>query len=249
MSPSTDVRENREFASEFKFMVARSLAPEIREWARGCLQPDPNASGETQDTYRITSLYFDTPTFDVFHRRGSFGRSKYRIRQYGQSEVAFLERKLKTRGLVSKRRSAVLINDLPALTAPQIQRLWQGYWFHRRLLARKLSPVCQIRYDRMARVAMTQYGPIRMTIDDNLRAVPISGITFTPEQGELLLADHVILELKFRLEMPLLFKQLVEQFALNFSTISKYRLGVAGVGMVSESPANPVAGKLGNVYA
>jgi hypothetical protein len=37
----------------------------------------------------------------VFHRRGSFGRSKYRIRRYGEAQVGFLERKLKTRGLLT----------------------------------------------------------------------------------------------------------------------------------------------------
>src|SRR5688572_2760812 len=95
MSPSTDTRENREFASETKFLVTPAVAEQIRDWARARLAPDPNASGESNDAYdayQITSLYFDTENFDVFHRKGSFGRSKYRIRRYGESEIAFLER-------------------------------------------------------------------------------------------------------------------------------------------------------------
>ena len=107
MSPSTDLRENREFASELKFVISRPLAEQIRVWGGARLAPDPNAPGESNDAYRIASLYFDTPHFDVYHRNGSFGRSKYRIRRYDASEVAFLERKLKTRGLVSKRRTVV----------------------------------------------------------------------------------------------------------------------------------------------
>src|SRR5436190_16885391 len=98
MSPSLDLRENREFASEIKFQVPQNVAETIVEWARGRLSPDPNATEGLSDSYQITSLYFDTDQFDVFARNGSFGRTKYRIRRYGPSETVFLERKLKTRG-------------------------------------------------------------------------------------------------------------------------------------------------------
>ncbi|MFO1515199.1 MAG: hypothetical protein U1F83_20255, partial [Verrucomicrobiota bacterium] len=70
MSPSTDSRENREFASEVKFLISLPLAEQIRDWARARLLPDPYAGGEAGDGYQITSLYFDTAQFDVFHRRG-----------------------------------------------------------------------------------------------------------------------------------------------------------------------------------
>src|SRR5207245_1606398 len=91
------------------------------------------------DAYPVTSLYLDTERFDVFHRKGSFGRSKYRVRRYGQSEIAFLERKLKTRGLLTKRRSIVKPDELEHLASDDPERGWAGYWFHRRLLARGLE--------------------------------------------------------------------------------------------------------------
>src|SRR5207247_7397966 len=144
MSPSTEVRENREFASEIKFLVSPALADQIRDWARGRLAPDPNAAGESGDAYPITSLYFDTGHFDVFHRKGSFGRSKYRVRRYGQSEIAFLERKLKTRGRLTKRRSIVKLDELEHLASAEPKHGWAGYWFHRRLLARRLEARCPL---------------------------------------------------------------------------------------------------------
>src|SRR5262245_27025776 len=98
MSPSTATRERREFASEIKFLISPELADQVRRWARNALSPDPHAGGQAGDVYRITSLYFDTKSFDVFHHNSSFGRSKYRIRRYGNGEIAFLERKLKTKG-------------------------------------------------------------------------------------------------------------------------------------------------------
>src|ERR1039457_5039632 len=140
MSPSTETHDNRASASEIKFLLTPALAEQIRSWARTHLMPDPNAQGAHSDIYRITSLYFDTEQLDVFHRRGSYGRGKYRIRRYGQSEVSFLERKLRTRNQLTKRRAGVELGALERLTWAGPQRDWIGRWFHRRLLARTLGP-------------------------------------------------------------------------------------------------------------
>ena len=234
MSPSTDHRENREFASELKFLVSTALAYEIEDWARDRLLPDPNAGGPSGDTYLITSLYFDTAQSDVYHRRGSFGRSKYRIRRYDESERVFLERKLRTRGLLAKRRCIVALEELPRLAEADTERGWTGFWFHRRLLARQLGPVCRIAYDRTARVTMTANGPIRLTLDHNLRGLPASGLWFSEQEGSPLLPGQVIVELKFRRETPQLFKHLVAEFALNARTFSKYRLAAAHLGLVNK---------------
>src|SRR5207237_725226 len=119
-------------------------------------------------------------------RKGSFGRSKYRVRRYGQSEVTFLERKLKTRGLLTKRRSVVEFDELARLANADPEPGWAGYWFHRRLLARGLGPRCQISYHRTARIAMTRYGPTRLTLDENLRALPAAGLWFSEQKGTCL---------------------------------------------------------------
>ena len=242
MSPSTDVRENREFASELKFVAGPAKAEQIRNWASTRLLPDPNASDGAIDTYRITSLYFDTKQFDAFHRRGSFGRSKYRIRRYGANQDAFLERKLKTRGLLSKRRSLVKLDELKRLGDISPDRAWAGFWYHRRLLVRRLNPVCQISYRRTARVTMTPYGPIRLTLDDDIRALGANGMGFDGDTAGLRLSEEqIIIELKYRCEMPVLFKQLVEEFTLNPRPISKYRLAAVALGLVTESSSSAPA--------
>jgi hypothetical protein len=239
MSPSTDTHENREFASEIKFFVDPATAAQIRDWARARLAPDPNASGASGDAYQITSLYFDTKQLDVFHRRGSFGRSKYRIRRYGQAEIAFLERKLKTRSLLTKRRSIVKLDELAQLAGVESENDWAGHWFHRRLQARGLKPVCQIKYHRTARVAMTNYGPIRLTLDEGVRALHTNELFFNDTQeGTALTEGRIILELKYRFEMPLLFKLLIEEFALNPGPISKYRLAAVALGYAAEPITN-----------
>jgi len=238
MSPSTDQRENRAFAKEIKFLIDRSTGARIREWARARLVADPNASSDG-DGYLTTSLYLDTTEFDVFHKKGSFGRSKYRIRRYGTSDIVFLERKLKTRGSVTKRRSVIPVAELNRLTAAQPNPVWNGYWYERRLLARKLRPVCQIAYMRTARVSMTENGPIRLTLDDDLRALPAGGYIFNhSDPGVRLLEDHIILELKYRFDTPSLFKELAEEFALNPQAVSKYRIAAIAMGLAPAEDAS-----------
>jgi hypothetical protein len=235
MSPSTETRENREFAAETKFMVTPAIAEQIQQWAQQQLSPDPHGSGDAGDAYRITSIYFDTDQFSVFHRQGSFGRSKYRIRRYGSSAVAFLERKLKTRGLVTKRRSVVSLEELKHLNGAGSLEGWIGRWFHRRLGARRLNPVCQISYDRTARVAMTPAGIIRLTLDHNIRASDHQALHFRDrEETALLSKDEIIVEMKYRYELPVLFKRLIEEFKLTPTAVSKYRLAAAKLGLVEE---------------
>ncbi len=240
-------REQRELASEMKFLISPELAAQIRAWARARMIADPNASGASGDNYQITSLYFDTEAFDVFHRKGSFGRSKYRIRRYGDSPVVFLERKLRTARLLAKRRSLVRLEELNRIAGTEPDRCWGGYWFHRRILKRQLSPVCRVSYQRTARVAMTQYGPIRLTLDENLRGAPATCLEFGNPPGNILLAERTMLEMKFRYAMPLMFKNLAEEFALTSRRFSKYRFAAATLQLVNSS--NEIAAEAKKQYA
>ena len=101
--------EARTSAREIKFLLDASRARAVRDWARTHLTPDLHGAGPFGDEYATSTLYFDTDDFDVFHRRGSFGRSKYRVRRYGASDVVFFERKLRTNGRLVKRRTAAAL--------------------------------------------------------------------------------------------------------------------------------------------
>ena len=231
-SPSI-VRENRELACELKFLLTPETAAGVREWARHKLMPDPHGNGNAHDEYKITSLYFETELFDVYNRKGSYGRSKYRIRRYGAEEVVYLERKLKTNGLVAKRRSPSVTVEIKRLSEMQPDPKWLGSWYHRRVLLRRLKPICQIAYERTARVASTANGPVRLTLDQNLRAVPASGYVFHHDESCHKVAPaSVVMEMKFRGETPVLFKELIDKFALSPKKMSKYRLAAVALGLV-----------------
>lgn len=223
-------RETRVSASEFKFVLSPDIAARIKQWARERLEPDSNGGGTFLDEYFTSSLYFDTSLHDVLYRRQSFGRAKYRIRRYGQSDLVFLERKLRTARMLVKRRTLSALGDLDRLRADDMDPGWPGYWFHRRLAVRKLGPVCQLNYARTARVLGTPRGLARLTVDDQITAAPLSALRFESQSTAPVAEGQLILELKFPGDLPGPFKDVIAEFRLEPQTISKYRLGMAALG-------------------
>jgi len=224
MSLSIDIGKP---SREVKFLLPRRQGDEVREWARKRLGPDPNSDGEG-DGYRVTSLYFDTENYDVFHRLGSYGRSKHRIRRYGSSDGVFLERKLKTGDVVVKRRSLVGLDELEFLDRERSGQHWEGDWFHRRLAARGLKPVCQISYQRTALVSATALGPVRFTMDGDIGVLRGGRIGFYSSQHAVrLVENHFIVEMKYLDEMPGLFRTMVREFRMVPQAVSKYRLAAS----------------------
>jgi hypothetical protein len=229
---------------EIKFLLPHPLAASVRQWAREFMQPDTNAVASLDHSYNVQSLYLDTPEFDVFHRRGSYGRGKYRIRQYLPAGIVFLERKLKTRGTVRKRRTATEIPELEHLTKAA-RTDWRGYWYQRRLMARRLQPVCQISYLRQPFITLIDGSPIRLTLDGKIYATPASQYIFNGNSdGVQLLSQHTILELKFAGQAPALFKRLIDEFGIAAEAVSKYRLALPALGIVhppEPEPATPAS--------
>jgi len=241
-------RENRAFAFEVKFLTPADRADDVRAWARARLRPDPNADGGSGAAYRITSIYYDTAAFDVFHRTGSYGRAKFRIRRYGSASSVFLERKLRAHGIVTKRRTSIPIGDLGRFTAGP-DAAWVGHWFERRIAVRAMSPTCQISYRRTALTGADDAGLIRLTLDDELRTCGADGAAFRPHgDGMQLLEGHAILEMKFRFGMPAVFKELLQEFRLYPQPVSKYRLAIPA--LASAKPPRAVKiGESAAVYA
>jgi hypothetical protein len=207
--------------SETKFLIDAATAARVRDWARARMDPDPNGLGPRGDQYRTTSLYFDTASRDVLHRRGSFGRSKYRVRRYDGADLAFLERKLRTSSLLQKRRTVVPLAEIARIG--RLDAAWPGFWFDRRLALRRLRPVCQVSYSRIARVALLPAGPVRLTLDGDVRACASTSLEFDGVQGCPILGGRMVLELKYPLAFPTLFKELIQDFRPTPARASKYR--------------------------
>jgi VTC domain len=214
---------------ELKFLVSEAKAAEVAVWASRHLAADPHAGASRSDGYRVTSLYLDTPALDVFHRRGSFGRAKYRLRRYDSAPFLFLERKCKVKGRVRKRRTKVEDGELDQLRTLVAPAGWPGRWFGRRVLARNLRPTCLISYERVARLGDGLHGPIRLTIDHDFLCRPASRLALPAlDNGESLpfFMRQGVVELKYRTSMPSLFKTLLRDLELSPSAASKYRAAV-----------------------
>ena len=136
----------------------------------------------------------------------------------------FLERKLRTSEMLTKRRSNVRIEDLPLLLKDAPKSEWAGAWFQKRIARRELGAVCQVRYQRMARVGMTESGPIRLTVDQGLEGCAIEAPDFVADDQMKPISEVTIVEMKFTGAMPALFKGVIEEFALEVCRVSKYRL-------------------------
>jgi hypothetical protein len=225
------LRETRAHAREIKYLVDAARGPEVQAWMRAHLAPDEFGSGPEHDQFETSSLYFETAGFDVFHRRNSYGKSKYRVRRYGASPIMFLERKFRTERVLIKRRTTAALEDFRRIEASEPDPDWYGYWFHRRLLARRLQPLVQVSYVRTARLGTSPHGKVRMTIDFDLRVLPLPDGAFLPGVGLPLLEGQNIIELKYSEKLPTLFQQFIERFALTTQPVSKYRAGLALLGL------------------
>lgn len=219
------------YTAEIKFLLTEATGLKVREWARGRLEADSHGTGEHGDEYRVSTLYLDTAARDVFHRRGSYGRSKYRVRRYGDEARVYLERKLRTSSRLAKRRTDIPIEVLPLLQGDALNGTDPTTWFRRRVSVRQLEPVCRVSYLRTARFADTAGGKMRMTLDYTLSASPADAFALDGPGPVPLLTGHMILELKYRGVMPAVFKELADTFALVPGRASKYRVAADALGI------------------
>src|SRR5262249_62138116 len=123
------------------------LGQQVGLWARQHLAFDPHADAALGNAYRIHSLYLDTATLDVFHRKPGYGRRKFRLRRYGTEHGLYLERKTRSGDRVKKRRTPIPDTELGHLLEGAADPAWGGHWFHSRLLHRALRPPSPISYD------------------------------------------------------------------------------------------------------
>ena len=224
-SPSLGSPDGAGPAYELKFLLDEARAQAVEAWARQRLTPDPHGDPALGGAYRTTSLYFDTPGLDVFHRSPSYRRRKFRVRRYGAGPWLFLERKSKWGDRVEKRRTAIPGEELALLALPMSVTTWPGHWFHRRLLARRLDPACRVAYQRTAYVGGSPGGPLRLTLDRRVHGLLTAEWDLTPPEGGLpLLQGQAILEFKFRQALPPALKGLVQDLRLSPAGVSKYRL-------------------------
>ena len=211
-------------AFEIKFLITEAVAQRVEAWAGDHLLRDAYADPNRGGSYQTTTLYLDTPQLDVFRREPGFRRRKFRVRRYGEEQHLFVERTSRRKDRLKKRRERLPLADLALFAGSEPEAVWPGLWFRERIAARSLIPTCRLTYLRTAFVKPSSAGPLRVTLDRQMRGERASEWDLSPVSGgTAILPEHVVCEFKYRGSLPALFKEAIAALQLEAAGISKYR--------------------------
>ena len=182
-------------------------------------------------SYRVTSLYFDTP-YDAALREKLDGvdrREKFRLRYYGEDPAWLkLEKKFKVNGLCGKRSARLsreegerlLARDLDFLLDREEPLLAELY---HKLRGSLLAPRTAVCYDREA--FLYPPGNVRVTLDRKLRTSRTAQDFFRPDRFLLRPLDGLtVLEVKYDAFLPGLVRRAVQVPGRRAAACSKYAL-------------------------
>lgn len=211
-------------AFEMKFLLPDAVARELQTWAMQHLSVDAFADPARDFSYQTTTVYLDTPAFDVLLAAPGFRTRKYRLRRYGREALVYFERKSRRGDKVKKRRVKLPEQELAYFEQPEPVADWSGEWFREKVVQQERRPVCRLSYVRSAFVRSSSEGPLRLTFDRQIRGVltPDWAPTLLTE-GRMILPGEVICEFKFRDALPAVFKQVIADMQLQPASVSKYR--------------------------
>ena len=187
---------------------------------------DENAG--SHGIYRVSSLYFDTPTDLALRKKldGVNRREKFRLRYYGD-DLRFirLEKKYKINGLCGKRSTRVTEEQVKQLLSGDIGFLLSGDTLMQELYSKmrgqRLVPKTIVTYDREA--FLFAPGNVRITLDRNVRTGLASLDFLNPQLHHVPVSDGLtVLELKYDEFLPEIVKMAVQIPNTQASAYSKY---------------------------
>ncbi len=218
------------WAYEVKFAISGEIAERVLAWAKSRMETDIHGEASYGGAYRIHTLYLDTPEHDVYLKSPGYRVSKFRVRQYGRAQTAFVEQKRKRGPKVMKRRTLVGIDEIAGLSCPVTTAVLPQDWFKIAIAERQLQPVSRVSYTRNAFNTMTPSGAVRLTVDHDVYAChEAEWKTGEVLKGLHLSPDVCIAEVKFPDALPQLFKELIRDFGLVQTGMSKFRMAHEGI--------------------
>ena len=184
-----------------------------------------------QGSYRVTSLYFDTPYDDALREKidGVNRREKFRLRYYGtDTEFIRLEKKYKINGLCGKRSARMERRQVEQLLRGSIEFLLDlkdplFMEFYSKIRGKGLKPRTVVSYDREA----FTYGPgnVRITLDRNIRT-GLGSVDFLNHDIISLpvMGRDTLLEIKYDNFLPELIRMAVQVPGRQAAAFSKYAM-------------------------
>lgn len=234
---------------EHKYLVPDRIAVAIRDALRPHLDIDSHMPTNSVRGYAVYSLYFDSPTLDLYRhtRSGAANRFKLRVRYYDHEpdSVAFVEIKEKVQNQIFKRRYQTNKSFVEAMLRnpncePVAHALGNGargtaleeFCIRRQDLA--AVPKVFIAYEREAYNSKTE-PKVRITFDRRIKTNPCAGaagLNF-PRYGSNVGGVNVLLEFKYAGEPPTWLIDVLAEFRLRRASFSKFAecidvLGISG---------------------
>ena len=182
-------------------------------------------------TYRVTSLYFDTPYDSALREKldGVNRREKFRLRYY-ETDTSFirLEKKYKINGLCGKRSVRLAEEEVRHILAGEYSFLLESgeplrLELYSKLMGKGLRPKTVVCYDREA--FLYTPGNVRITLDRNIRTGLYSVDFLNTTLFHLpALEQTTVLEVKYDEFLPDLVRMAVQVPGRQAAACSKYAL-------------------------
>ncbi len=214
---------------EWKHQISLQEDLVLSQRLRRLFPRDPHAG--VDGTYRVTSLYFDTPYDSALREKldGVDFREKFRLRYYGESPRSFrLEKKFKRHGLCGKRSVQMAqeqVQQLLSGTDPFLLESGEPLFMelYGKLHGKLLAPKTVVSYQREAFLYFP--GNVRITLDRRVCTCLSWKDFLHPERFSLeAAATFSVLEVKYDAFLPEIVQMAVQVPNRQASACSKYAL-------------------------
>ncbi len=212
---------------EMKYSINQMDDLEVSHRLRKLLKHDENAG--SHGSYRVSSLYFDTPYDKALRQKidGVNCREKFRIRYYNE-DTSFirLEKKIKINGLCAKHSAKISVQQVESILRGEIEFLLMSgdpllMELYSKMKGQLLRPKTIVCYDREAFLYAS--GNVRITIDRNLRT-GMNCVEFLNTQlHHVKVSDNFsVLEVKYDEFLPEIVRMAVQIKNRRAGSFSKY---------------------------
>jgi hypothetical protein len=218
---------------EKKFILTFAQYEKLLVTIKRNMELDPYC--KNGQTYHLRNIYFDTPDHQLISMsllKPDF-KEKLRIRKYGVqgdgTNLVFLEVKRKIRGIVTKRRASLSLEEIDSFMdqgqMPDRQNYFDKQILNELQYMTKIYPLKKavfIEYDRLAFFDRKDK-EFRVTFDHNIYT-RYDNFDFESQQKgiPLLAQDMILMEVKVGEAMPLWFAKALAKLRIYLNSFSKY---------------------------
>jgi len=227
---------------ELKYVLhVRQVAPLVRD-LRHFMVPDEHADDD--GSYRVTSLYYDSPDLHFYRAKldGLRYRRKLRVRVYpgvaavDETTTAFVEIKQRMNQTVQKRRIVLPLGaalehcagHVDGVAGGDAADVAAGSEIQYMVRALRLRPSCLVSYRRRAYVGSRYERGMRLTFDTLVSGrTTVLDLTAPARCRPILPETAVVMEIKVDDRVPDWATSLVARHECQLQRVSKYCLSVA----------------------